>query len=76
MAAQINAFSNYYSGNLYLGSMNEELRAKNKEIENLQREIKKLKLELAQTDRGHAPDGYGSNSRYFNCNLFFKLLIF
>ena len=69
VAAQIDAFSNYYSGDPYLGSRNEELRAKNKEIE-------KLKLELAQKDRGHASDGYGSNSRYFNYNLFFKLLIF
>ena len=57
-AAQVTSFSNFYSGDPYIGTRVDELKKKNDEIASLQKEVKQLKLELSRAQRS-----YGGNSR-------------
>ena len=45
-AAQVTCFSNFYSGDPYIGGR-EDLLKKNEEIASLQKEVKQLKIELS-----------------------------
>ena len=55
---QVTSFSNYYSGDPYIGTRAEEIKKKNDEIASLQKEVKRLKQELSQAQRN---GGYSGN---------------
>jgi hypothetical protein len=48
--AQVTSFSNFYSGDPYIGTREKELKTKNEEIIKLQQEVKKLRKEVASLE--------------------------
>lgn len=48
---QVTSFSNFYKGDPYTGSREEEMKKKNKEIDDLRREVKALKAEQGKSVR-------------------------
>ena len=60
---QVTSFSNFYSGDPYIGTRAEEIKKKNDEIASLQKEVKRLKQELAAAAKGGSygdrRDGFG-----------------
>ena len=47
-ANKVTNFSNYFSGDPYLGSRGDELKKKNERISELEQEVKRLKAQLGQ----------------------------
>ena len=47
--SQVTCFTNYYSGDPYIGSNREEIKKKNVRIAELEAEVKKLKLEVSRS---------------------------
>lgn len=51
-SVQVTSFSNYYSGDPYLGNQEETLKKKDDEIRRLEAEVKSLKNQLKQRNGG------------------------
>ena len=60
---QVTCFSNFYSGDPYIGTRSDEMKKKKEEIAALQKEVKQLKLELTRAQRS-----YNGSSAYTGNN--------
>ena len=62
-AARVMSFTNYYTGDPYIGSRDSDLKKKNEEIAVLQRENRRLKQDLSSLQNRVGSSRYSSGGR-------------